>query len=909
MPTQHSQSTVGSVTVLGKLGNTRGLSAFIVLLLLAPVLTVFSGLRAYERTQLPDVGMAVNDQLAIESVDPRWAGLEKGDQVIAIDGKPLADPADWVATALSRDGPMQMTVERDGRRYSATAAGTPMHAVDQIALWARVATGAALMIMGLMAFVLRPGVAVTWLMLLMAWDLGIFLLLKIGLYADPLLYKQAATYPFIFAMCVGLHFLSYFPQKLPWAVRQPRRAAWLYVPMLTSPFIHAASAETSMSTVGTAGGAVVTLLVTSIVAKQYRRVRHSKDAAALSKYRALLFGFVFGLVLPAIWNWLRISLGIGASTFAAHYNAIPLVLFVGVTSYAVVRHNALAIDRFTASVVGYTATMILLGSAFAGALLGIPLLLGKSGMADSPTLLVAVTGLTFASFAPLYRRVKAAVDQRFFRGRADAAEMADVLRDLVLTMPQSSRDNAVRSALEAANILRGDRAEVWVLSDDGKQLVHHRGSGTSTEAGIRVPLNGPLGHALATGVTAGVEGLAPRAMEGAAQDELWEKELAMAAPVMVYGVVAGMLCVGRKRSGGGFPLEELSFLSIIAAQLGSVLERSQAGGGKLDRYHLERRLGTGGMAEVFLAWQVGPGGFERKVALKRPLPHVSDDANTVAAFLDEARLAAQLHHGNIAQVYDVGESDGVYFIVMEYVDGPSLRQLLSASKAQGQRVPLSIAAALTRSVLAALGYAHRLEDDRGRALELVHRDVTPRNVLLNRRGQLKLVDFGIARAQFQLHVTRTGTVKGTLPYMSPEQAAGGDVDQRSDLYSVAVILYEMLIGAVAFPKGPSPTTPSGMEGGSDLPRRLAEFLRRATAFEHVERFASATEQSRALIEALGLVDPASREEVARWVEDVCPRTKTDVPAAPTSNASDTLEDETDRAPEEVATVIDARKRK
>src|SRR5947207_11867494 len=163
----------------------------------------------------------------------------------------------------------------------------------------------------------------------------------------------------------------------------------------------------------------------------------------------------------------------------------------------------------------------------------------------------------------------------------------------------------------------------------------------------------------------------------------------MAAAIRVHGVAAGFVGVGRKRSGVGYSIEDLSFLTIIGAQLGAVLERTQ-GESRLDRYHLERRLGTGGMAEVFLAWQVGPGGFERKVALKRPLPHVSEDPNAVAAFLDEARLAAQLVHPHIARVYDVGERSGVYYIVMEYVDGPSLRQVLREMSQQARVMPVPI---------------------------------------------------------------------------------------------------------------------------------------------------------------------------------------------------------------------------
>jgi serine/threonine-protein kinase len=380
----------------------------------------------------------------------------------------------------------------------------------------------------------------------------------------------------------------------------------------------------------------------------------------------------------------------------------------------------------------------------------------------------------------------------------------------------------------------------------------------------------------------------------------------MVAPVMVHGVVAGFFGVGRKRSGTAYVLEELSFLTIVAAQLGSVLERAQSESSQIDRYHLERRLGTGGMAEVFLAWQVGPGGFERKVAVKRPLPHVSEDPNAVAAFLDEARVAAQLLHPNIAQVYDVGESSGSYFIVMEYVDGPSLRQVLRQLEQEHRRVPLPIATSMIVSVLAALDYAHRHSDERGRPLELVHRDITPRNVLLNRSGQIKLVDFGIARAEFRLHVTRTGTVKGTLPYMSPEQAAGETLDRRADLYSAGVLYYELLTGEVAYPRGPSSRRPRrAHKYTSELPLALDPVLRRSMEYDVEQRYRTAADQARAVLKAILPAAPASAEEVAAWLVGVCPQyASTDSRAQSSPAARDSR---TKIEPEEL-TLVDPKKR-
>jgi serine/threonine-protein kinase len=834
---------------------------FVALALAAPILVGLTAREAYLRTSLPDIGLDVDAQLGVEARDARWTGVMQRDRIVAVDGVPVTEPADWIARALD-GGPRELAVtfERDGARFTVRALSRPLAWIDRGAVFARVATAAILMALGLLVYMARPGVTVTWLMLLLSWDLGAFLLVKIGLWWDPRLVKEATVFPWTIACAVGLHLASVFPERIPWLASR-RRVALLYGPLVAAPFIQAFHLVTQMSLLGTAYAAVAMVFVVVVIAAQFRRVRRSNDARARAQYRALMVGFAIGLVVPAVWNTLRISLDIWNSPWAAHYNALPMVVFIGVLAYAIVRHNALAIDRFTAAIVGYGITTIVIGGAFAGALVAIPLLLGTSGLGESPGLLVATTALTFASFAPGYRRIKRWVDRRFFRDQAGASEIADALRDLVVAMQNSSRDDATSAAFSAAAILHGDRVELWTFEPEAKQLRLERRDGAGPEHPPAIPLDGPLGKALASGTSGGVAELAPRALDATAQDELWAHELAMIAPVMVRGIVAGFVAVGRKRSGAGYSIEELSLLTIIGAQLGAARERTETES-RIDRYHLERRLGTGGMAEVFLAWQVGPGGFERKVALKRPLPHVSEDSNAVAAFLDEARLAAQLVHPHIARVYDVGERSGSYYIVMEYVDGPSLREVLRDMAQQAKKMPPVIAVAIMIDVLSALDHAHHACDERGREMRLVHRDVSPRNILLTRAGQPKLVDFGIARAQFQLHVTRTGIVKGTLPYMSPEQATDQELDHRADLYSAAVVLYELITGEMAYPKGPAAKRPKPAS-----PAALDQIIRRATEASPAQRHASAAELAEAIA---AVVPPATPDEVVAFLSAVSP---------------------------------------
>jgi len=212
------------------------------------------------------------------------------------------------------------------------------------------------------------------------------------------------------------------------------------------------------------------------------------------------------------------------------------------------------------------------------------------------------------------------------------------------------------------------------------------------------------------------------------------------------------------------------------------------------KYQLIRRLASGGMAEVFLAKAAGPLGFEKTLVLKRILPHLVEDPEFVEMFLSEAKLAAQLNHHNIVQIFDFGVVEGAYFIAMEYIDGPNLRVLsnrlgeLKASKP----VPFPLCAKIVSLACEGLAYAHDLVNaGTGDPLNLVHRDISPDNIMLTRTGGVKVVDFGIAKATSQMHRTRTGIVKGKVMYMAPEQIHNKALDRRADVYSLGVVLYNL----------------------------------------------------------------------------------------------------------------------
>lgn len=216
------------------------------------------------------------------------------------------------------------------------------------------------------------------------------------------------------------------------------------------------------------------------------------------------------------------------------------------------------------------------------------------------------------------------------------------------------------------------------------------------------------------------------------------------------------------------------------------------------QYLLLSKIATGGMAELFKAKRKGVEGFEKILAIKRILPHMSDNEEFITMFIDEAKLAAQLTHHNICQIFDLGKIDNSYYIAMEYVHGKDLRAVLKTARTRSKAIPAELGILITSKICSALDYAHRKNDSSGKPLNLVHRDVSPQNILITYEGDVKLVDFGIAKAATKVHVTQHGALKGKILYMSPEQAWGKAVDRRSDIFSVCAVLYEMLAGRPLF---------------------------------------------------------------------------------------------------------------
>ena len=270
---------------------------------------------------------------------------------------------------------------------------------------------------------------------------------------------------------------------------------------------------------------------------------------------------------------------------------------------------------------------------------------------------------------------------------------------------------------------------------------------------------------------------------------------------------------------------------------------------RFGKYEILRRVAIGGMAEIYLARAVGIEGFEKLVVLKRILPQYANNDEFVQMFLDEARLAATLHHSNVVQVYDIGAVDGQYFLSMEFLHGQDGRILMKTCATRHTPLPLGNALAIIIGVCAGLHYAHERVVD-GRPLDLVHRDVSPQNVFVTYDGGVKLLDFGIARASSRITETRGGTLKGKISYMSPEQCAGYPLDRRSDVFAAAIILWEMTVGRRLYTgtsdfeilrKVKEEDAPRPSSVVSDYPPALEAIVMKGLARDREQRYATAEE--------------------------------------------------------------------
>ncbi|MDP3279006.1 MAG: protein kinase [Deltaproteobacteria bacterium] len=315
----------------------------------------------------------------------------------------------------------------------------------------------------------------------------------------------------------------------------------------------------------------------------------------------------------------------------------------------------------------------------------------------------------------------------------------------------------------------------------------------------------------------------------------------------------------------------------MAGQTTGALQVSIPSGTRLGRYEVITEIASGGMATVFLGRALGAAGFARLVAIKCLHPHVAKDEEFVGMFMDEARLAARIRHPNVVATLDLENGDDGLFLVMEFVEGEGLLGLLRAVFRERKRVPTPLALRIALDVLAGLHAAHELTGQNGEPLRLVHRDVSPHNILVGSDGISRITDFGIARAEERLSVTRDGQIKGKLSYMAPEQTSGTPVDRRADLWSVGVVVWECLAGRRLF---------FGQNDGEvlrnllvhpiprlrdlvqDIPAEIDAVIAKALARDPDDRYATASHFAEALEEAGGAIGIASTRAVGAFCREL-----------------------------------------
>jgi serine/threonine-protein kinase len=291
------------------------------------------------------------------------------------------------------------------------------------------------------------------------------------------------------------------------------------------------------------------------------------------------------------------------------------------------------------------------------------------------------------------------------------------------------------------------------------------------------------------------------------------------------------------------------------------------------RYALCDKIAGGGMATVHLGRLLGQAGFSRTVAIKRLHAHLAEDPEFVSMFIDEARLAARIHHPNVVATLDVVARESELFLVMEYVHGESLARLLRGSTERRQRIPPRIAAAIVAGFLHGLHAAHEARNERGEPLDMVHRDISPQNVLVGTDGVPRVVDFGVAKAVGRVQTTRDGQLKGKLAYMAPEQITGGAVTRRTDIYAAAIVFWELLTGRRLFHADNEAgvmnavltATAAPPSAVAPVPPSLDPIVRRGLSREAEARFATAREMALAIEQT---IDVALPSEVGAWVQTI-----------------------------------------
>lgn len=863
-------------TIRMRLRKTPRAGGFLVLVALNLALLAAATLGAHALLRAPAIGFSFSQlQGGVRDIGSQWVGLERDDRILTINGAATDGEPQKIRRVLLdlQPGPLSIRFARADETFVVDTRARRRTLTARVLSWTRVVTGAALMAIGIVAFLLRPGERVTWLFFLFCSAVAVHLLGHMALIRFPREGIVLESLGMLLSAALALHFFSVFPQPLSghrgWAL-------WAYLPAVVGALTLlvfyrddtryglVASVIQHAHTLA----AVAAVWIVAIAVIQLRRAGGREIERA--RARASLVAVLVGLFVPVVMGVFSAFDVVGFELDWA-LNSFLVLVFVSLTAYSLVRHNALEVDRFTASIVGYGTTLVALTLAFGTALVALQVVLGKIGLFASPVAAAAVTAVAYVLSHRIFRQLRGRIDHWFHRDGVDESTHLEMLRDLTDASKDGDFPAAVKQGLQMAAGLGTDRAELWTRSPDGKAFLRlalgdpRHGVGSP----VAIAATSALARELASG-SGGVASLTDHPLSPEAQEVLWRRDLALAAPVVdADGVLRDILAIGRKHNGAAFNRNDRALLDTIATQLAITVERNRGHVDQLGPYRILDRLGTGGMAEVFLAEKLGPGGFERHVALKRMLPHLAQQPTSIAMFLDEARIAAGLRHPNIISILDIETLDGTYYLSMEYLDGPSLAEVMAAPEAR-RGLSLPLAAAVADAILSALAYTHARQDSHGRPMGLVHRDIKPANVLFSKQGEIKLTDFGIARAEIRLHQTEPGDARGTPAFMAPEQLAGDAVGPWSDLWATAAVLYRIVTGKRLRPGliARAPEAPNGLAAKlakTGLTPALTPFFQRALAVRPEDRFADAEATRKALRAAIAPAQPADLETVASFL--------------------------------------------
>ena len=326
---------------------------------------------------------------------------------------------------------------------------------------------------------------------------------------------------------------------------------------------------------------------------------------------------------------------------------------------------------------------------------------------------------------------------------------------------------------------------------------------------------------------------------------------------------------------------------------------------------MRRLLASGGMAEIFLGAKTGPGGFEKRVVVKRINKALLNDREVQGMFLDEARIQALLDHPNIVQIHDFGEEEGTYYLVMEHVDGPNVRWLIDNARSQGQMIPVEHVLRIYADVLSGLHYAHTLRTDDGSALRVVHRDISPVNVLVTKTGHAKLCDFGVAKSKLQHTLTQVGLIKGKFRYMAPEQLNAKSLDARTDVFAAGVSLWETLANRRIFNHEKNDDAIRAIRRGEypaisdvrEVPKAVDRLLNRALQLDPEDRYESALAFQKRCEEILRLLPKTSNSAtLAKYVQKQLGEEREPTMMSPIANGLSIANDQTQVEQQTVASV-------